>query len=46
MPAEEFTNHLYNNEKGSVSARDIYEKESGVFEYVLAIYCKYLSLLK
>lgn len=40
MPAEEFTNHMYNNEEGSVCAHDIYEKESGVFEYVLAFCCK------
>lgn len=26
---------MYNNEKGSICASDIYEKESGVFKYVL-----------
>lgn len=45
MPAEEFINPMYNHEEGSVCARDIYEKESGVFKYILAICCKYISLL-
>lgn len=35
VPAEEFTNLMYNNEEGSVCASDIYEKESEVFIYVL-----------
>lgn len=34
VPAEEFTNLIYNNEEDSVCASDIYEKESGVFKYV------------
>lgn len=37
---------MYNKEEGSVCACVIYERESGGFEYVLAICWKYLSLLK
>lgn len=35
IPAEEFVNHMCNNES-SVCACDIYEKESEVTEHVLA----------